>query len=631
MATAEPNDTSNDDNNDTSDEVERPVESAFRPTATHATNEQGPQAPTNQQVPQPPFPPSHAPTLYHPPPHHEYHRPIPVRAHETDYSHGHPPPHHPPPHAAYYHPPPHAAYYPPHPDDRRWLGPPPEVSHGQPPPPPPHVYPGYDQHYNKLTTSQSFPPPPSHMPYPYPQPVYPSNNRLDENPPRLPAHEHAPPPSEIATVGASAEGVAREVAVSPTQIESSHRDEVTNMGCTCKKTKCLKLYCQCFAVKIYCGSNCRCLVCFNTTKHEKQRKEAMRIILSRNPAAFDTKFLKTKERQTAQEQKLVLAHKLGCKCRKSACMKKYCECYAGNVKCSPNCRCIGCKNTISGGFGSDKPSNAGMLLPNYDLSMAPQARRSGREPWMMHAAHNLAYLKHGSPVAERPVAAMHDNSADVASMPSLAASSSDTSPDERNEDASAKQNSSAAAAEDESNGNVNSLLLAAMAMTEFQSRNNNGTDRLQTSNSDVSTREMSAAPQQIAKRPSIPRSSPKRKSSEVPEKSNVSRDSKQGGAEEESPGGQSKFTEREMAGSPLDPRELKRTRLGSVLKTMTWAETEEAGQKGTPENAAKGTNATIPETPDAKTAGTDKLTPISARCIDFKRMHVDEKKKLEQP
>lgn len=120
----------------------------------------------------------------------------------------------------------------------------------------------------------------------------------------------------------------REGATSPTQIEIHHRDEVENMGCTCKKTNCLKLYCQCFGIRIYCGANCRCKDCFNDSKHEKERKEAMRNIISRNPSAFDTKFKKTGQpvavasSEIPPEKSRVLAHKLGCKCRKSNCMKK---------------------------------------------------------------------------------------------------------------------------------------------------------------------------------------------------------------------------------------------------------------------------------------------------------------------
>ena len=83
----------------------------------------------------------------------------------------------------------------------------------------------------------------------------------------------------------------REVAQSPTQIATNHRDEIENMGCTCKKTRCLKLYCQCFGVKLHCGANCRCYHCANTPANEALRKDAMRNILSRNPLAFDTKFM----------------------------------------------------------------------------------------------------------------------------------------------------------------------------------------------------------------------------------------------------------------------------------------------------------------------------------------------------
>jgi hypothetical protein len=193
----------------------------------------------------------------------------------------------------------------------------------------------------------------------------------------------------------------REGATSPSQIESSHREEVTTMGCTCKKTKCLKLYCQCFAVKIYCAGNCRCLVCHNTVKFDKERKDAIRNILSRNPSAFDTKFKRTLPNKTIPDR--MLSHKLGCKCRKSACMKKYCECYAGNVKCSASCRCVGCKNMPRGGLPPPPTGTSAVALTlttrestnsnsmsDEEIEDPPNEKK--REPWMMNAAHNLVRL-----------------------------------------------------------------------------------------------------------------------------------------------------------------------------------------------------------------------------------------------
>ena len=58
--------------------------------------------------------------------------------------------------------------------------------------------------------------------------------------------------------------------------------------CNCKRSNCLKLYCDCFASGEYC-SNCNCICCFNNNKYDAQRKEAIRSVLDKNPGAFRPK------------------------------------------------------------------------------------------------------------------------------------------------------------------------------------------------------------------------------------------------------------------------------------------------------------------------------------------------------
>ncbi len=42
-----------------------------------------------------------------------------------------------------------------------------------------------------------------------------------------------------------------------------------------------------------------------------------------------------------------MAYKKGCNCKKTACRKKYCECYNAGLKCTYLCKCEGCKNNSS--------------------------------------------------------------------------------------------------------------------------------------------------------------------------------------------------------------------------------------------------------------------------------------------
>ncbi|KAL3767852.1 hypothetical protein ACHAWU_007330, partial [Discostella pseudostelligera] len=109
--------------------------------------------------------------------------------------------------------------------------------------------------------------------------------------------------------------------------KSSDAGDSTLNPCMCKKSKCLKLYCECFNKEQYC-SGCFCVDCNNTPQHDAKRAKVIAHIKQRNPDAFTQK-IKTS---------------IECKCKRTACLKKYCDCFLHGVYCGDTCKCIICEN-----------------------------------------------------------------------------------------------------------------------------------------------------------------------------------------------------------------------------------------------------------------------------------------------
>ena len=114
---------------------------------------------------------------------------------------------------------------------------------------------------------------------------------------------------------------------------NNFQNNKNEIGCNCKNSFCLKRYCECFTRMKYCNSSCQCKNCFNTNLHEKERNEAIKNYISKSPISF--------------KKINIDMNNLCCFCKKSNCLKKYCECYQMGMKCSPNCKCIDCKNRIN--------------------------------------------------------------------------------------------------------------------------------------------------------------------------------------------------------------------------------------------------------------------------------------------
>ncbi|XP_013619527.1 PREDICTED: protein tesmin/TSO1-like CXC 8 [Brassica oleracea var. oleracea] len=140
-------------------------------------------------------------------------------------------------------------------------------------------------------------------------------------------------------------------------------------GCRCRQSKCLKLYCDCFASGVLCN-DCDCADCHNNADNSYAREAAVLNLLDRNPNAFKGKPPSFSiDKQAATDTKLGLLSR-GCKCKRTKCLKKYCECFQANALCSGNCKCINCENVSA--LGATNRHNVGFNTPD-NLICAPQS------------------------------------------------------------------------------------------------------------------------------------------------------------------------------------------------------------------------------------------------------------------
>ena len=131
-------------------------------------------------------------------------------------------------------------------------------------------------------------------------------------------------------------------------IKNESGEQNNKIHCTCKKTKCIKKYCECYSNGVFCY-NCKCENCENKPFYmDNNIKNSNNINININKKEEEEINENKNSKQSIDNnmdnndnniKKLII-----CTCSKSGCNKNYCECFKAKVKCNNKCRCIKCLN-----------------------------------------------------------------------------------------------------------------------------------------------------------------------------------------------------------------------------------------------------------------------------------------------
>ena len=126
-------------------------------------------------------------------------------------------------------------------------------------------------------------------------------------------------------------------------ISTVSSEQETGVGCKCKKTNCLKLYCECFIRGGMCGKNCKCENCMNNLEHLEIRNLLMADHLEKRNVELPGLAI-----DSGHFQKLSFKNVTHCRCSKTGCNKRYCECFRVGRACTARCVCKNCDNCEKG-------------------------------------------------------------------------------------------------------------------------------------------------------------------------------------------------------------------------------------------------------------------------------------------